>query len=189
MQHTEFDTIYHEHYTYLSLLSAERLLARHGLKVFEVEELPTHGGSLRYYIVPSSRTDVVEGEGLIRMRAAENAFGLGELDTYKTFARQIAAPRWPASLPRRSQSSAQKVAAYGAAAKGSTLLNYCGINSDHIAMVADRNTYKQGRLLPGSHIPILPPSALRELRPDYVLILEQFFFFFFFFFLKGRCMP
>ena len=172
MQHTEFDTIYHEHYTYLSLLSAERLLARHGLKVFEVEELPTHGGSLRYYIVPSSRTDVVEGEGLIRMRAAENAFGLGELDTYKTFAPQIAPCR--DGLRRflaEAKARRKKVAAYGAAAKGSTLLNYCGINSDHIAMVADRNTYKQGRLLPGSHIPILPPSALRELRPDYVLIL------------------
>src|SRR5262245_6974572 len=172
MQHTEFDTIYHEHYSYFSLLAAERLLARHNLKVFEVEQLPTHGGSLRYYIVPSHRTDVREQEGLIAMRAAEQAAGLGDLDSYKAFAGQIAPCR---QALRRFLSEAKarqrKVAAYGAAAKGSTFLNYCGIGRDEIAIVADRNIHKQGRLLPGSHIPIVPPSSLLELRPDYVLIL------------------
>jgi SAM-dependent methyltransferase len=172
MQLTEFDTIYHEHYTYLSLLAAERLLARHGLKVFEVEELRTHGGSLRYHIVPSCRTDIADGEGLKRMRAAEKKAGLDELATYAMFARRIAPCR--DSLRRflsEAKIAKKTVAAYGAAAKGNTLLNYCGIGCDDIAMVADRNTYKQGRLLPGSHIPIRPPSSLLELRPDYVVIL------------------
>ena len=172
MQRTEFDTIYHEHYSYFSLLAAERLLARHGLKVFDVEQLSSHGGSLRYYIVPSHRTDVGEQEGLIATRAAEHAAGFGQLDTYKAFAGQIAPCRQ--GLRRflsEAKAEQKKVAAYGAAAKGSTFLNYCGIGCDEIAFVADRNSYKQGRLLPGSHIPIRPPSALLELRPDYVLIL------------------
>jgi SAM-dependent methyltransferase len=172
MQHIEFDTIYHEHYSYFSLLAAERLLARHGLKVFEVEQLPTHGGSLRYYIVPSSRTDIREQKGVIAMRAAEKVAGLGELATYKAFAGHIAPCR--DGLRRflaEAKTRQKKVAAYGAAAKGNTFLNYCGIGRDDIAMVADRNTYKQGRLLPGSHLPILPPSSLLELKPDYVLIL------------------
>jgi len=172
MQRSEFDTIYHEHYSYFSLLAAERLLARHALKVYQVEELSTHGGSLRYYIVHSERTDVGEHESLLAMRAAEATARLGELDTYQAFAAQMAPCR---DALRRFLAEAKlqqkRVAAYGAAAKGNTFLNCCGIGRDDIALVADRNVHKQGRLLPGSHIPILPPTSLLELRPDYVLIL------------------
>lgn len=172
MEHVEFDTLYHEHYTYFSLLAAERLLAHHGLKVFDVEQVSTHGGSLRYYIVHANRKDVPEGKGLLKVRAEEAASGLDLLETYSTFAAQIPVCRDALrAFLAEARSAGKTVGAYGAAAKGNTLLNYCGIGTKDIALVADRNPHKQGQLLPGSHIPIVAPEVLMDAKPDFVLIL------------------
>ncbi len=167
----QFDTIYHEHFSYFSLLAAERVLARHGLRVFDVEALESHGGSLRILAAREAAARA-EGPGLARVRAAERAAGLGRLEAYAGFAARVAKAQ--ASLIaflERARREASTVAAYGAAAKGNTLLNSCGVGRDDIIGVADVSPHKQGRYLPGSRLPIHPPEWLRETRPDYVLIL------------------
>ena len=168
----QFDTIYHEHFSYLSLLAVERIFAAHGLRVFDVEELPTHGGSLR---VMASRIDGRrrrEGAGLRKVRADEAAAGLAQDDAYRGFARRVEGVREDLlAFLREAKAVGRGVAAYGAAAKGNTLLNYCGIGPDLIAYAVDRSTHKQGLYLPGSHLPIFAPERLEETRPDYVLIL------------------
>lgn len=171
IEQMQFDTIYHEHYSYLSLGVVERFLARHGMRVFDVAELPTHGGSLRVFVCHAG-ADHAEGPALARVRAKEKAAGLDRLEAYDGFAAKADAIRaglvdFLEDCKRRGRT----VAAYGAAAKGNTLLNYCAIDTRLIAAVFDKSPHKQGRLLPGSGLPILPPERIAEMRPDVLLIL------------------
>jgi SAM-dependent methyltransferase len=167
----QFDTIYHEHFMYWSLLSAETALARHGLRVFDVEELATHGGSLRFYVAHDddprpSRPSVAA------LRDRELSIGFGTLDGYRGFDRRVAAIK--ADLLEfliGAARAGKRVAGYGAPGKGNTLLNYCGIRTDLIEFLVDRNPYKHGRYTPGTHIPIHAPAMLDERPPDYVVVM------------------
>jgi len=173
IEEAQFDTIYHEHYSYLSLQTAERLLRSQGLQVFDVERLPTHGGSLRLF-VGHSEARRSESAALAALRATEAAAGLGDLRGYAGFQHRIDAIRTAfLRFLEDARDRGARVAAYGAAAKGNTLLNYCGIraDADRIGYVVDRNPRKQGRYLPGSRLPVLPPEHLFETRPDYVVVL------------------
>jgi SAM-dependent methyltransferase len=168
----QFDTIYHEHFSYLSLTSVEHIFDAGGLSVFDVEELPTHGGSLR---VLAQRA---EGGGRERtpavgaLRARELAAGLAGRDYYAGCQRRFEELKDEfVAFLIRARAQGRRVAAYGAAAKGNTLLNFAGVRADLISLVADRNPAKQGKFLPGSRIPIVPEQVLREARPDYVVIL------------------
>lgn len=172
LQFVQFDTIYHEHYFYLSLLAVERVFKAHGLRVFDVEEIPTHGGSLRVYACREDCTVHGEGAGLGRVRGKEAAAGLTDGSAYAGYAAKVEAVRdGLVAFLGRAKSEGKTVAGYGAAAKGNTLLNYCGLDAGDIAFVVDANTWKQGRFMPGSRIPILAPDHLNAARPDYVLIL------------------
>ncbi len=167
----QFDTIYHEHFSYLSLLALEPILQAHGLRVFDVERLATHGGSIRVLAVLASDSRPDE-DGVARVRAAERAAGLDDLAAYTSFAPLVEHCR--ASLRSfldTERADGGSIVAYGAAAKGVTFLNYCGVTTREIAYVVDRSTEKQGRLIPGAHLPILAPSEVWKTRPDYVLIL------------------
>jgi len=171
IEHVQFDTIYHEHFSYFSLLTAERVLARHGLRVFDVEELSTHGGSLRLFVGHEAGGQP-EGAGLHAVRAAESAARLSEPAGYQGFQARIDLVRDGfLSYLDDAKRKGRRIAAYGAAAKGNTLLNFCGVGTDGIAFVVDRNPYKQGRFLPGSHLPIFDPEAVFETRPDDLVIL------------------
>jgi len=172
IEHVEFDTIYHEHYSYISLFAIEQVFRRHGLRIYDVETLPTHGGSLRIFAAHSRRTDLEDSGALIEVRAREKSAGLHELATYTQFARRVDECR--ASLLNflaDAKRASKTVAAYGAAAKGNTLLNFCQVTPADIVMVADRNPNKQSKLLPGTHIPVVSPQVLMQSKPDYVLIL------------------
>jgi SAM-dependent methyltransferase len=172
IEHVEFDTIYHEHFSYFSLLAVERVLGRHGLRVFDVEELPTHGGSLRIFACHAGRSGVSEGAGLLKVRADEAAARLDEDATYQSFAQRVQECRKSLrDFMGEAKKAGRSVVAYGAAAKGNTLLNFCGIDHADISMVADRNPHKQGKFLPGSHIPIVSPDDVLAAHADYVLIL------------------
>jgi SAM-dependent methyltransferase len=167
---TQFDTIYHEHHTYLSLLAVEPVLARYGLRLFDVEEQPTHGGSLRLFAchdaAPHAATANVE-----RIRSEERAAGLDGPDAYEGFEARVARVREDLNgFLQRARAEGKSVVGYGAAAKGNTLINYCGITRCQVPMIADRSAAKQGLLTPGAHIPIVAPEALLAARPDYVLI-------------------
>jgi len=168
----QFDTIYHEHFSYLSLTSVEHIFNAAGLSVFDVEELPTHGGSLR---VLAQRTDAGQREATAAvgaMRAREVAAGLTGREYYADCQRRFEdlKDEFVAFLIR-ARAQGKRVAAYGAAAKGNTLLNFAGVRADLITLVADRNPAKQGKFMPGSRIPIVAEQTLREARPDYVVIL------------------
>lgn len=166
----QFDTIYHEHYAYWSFLAMERLLARHGLHVARVEELPTHGGSLR--VVACARSAPSTPESALAMRELELRRGLGGDAFYRGFDQRVRLVLDDfRSWMFRSREQGRRVAAYGAAAKGNTFLNAAGMEVDDILAVADRNPAKQGRLLPGSHIPVVSPEELLALVPDEILIL------------------
>jgi SAM-dependent methyltransferase len=172
IEQVQFDTIYHEHYSYFSLYALEQVFKRHGLRIYDVETLPTHGGSLRLFAAHSARTDLGESGALLHVRERERVAGLAELSTYQRFAHRVDECRaslleFLAAAKRESKS----VAAYGAAAKGNTLFNFCQVTSADITMVADRNPNKQSKLLPGTHIPVVSPEALMQSKPDYVLIL------------------
>ncbi len=172
IEHVEFDTIYHEHYSYFSLYAIEQVFARHGLRIYDVEKLPTHGGSLRIFAAHSGARIAQDSEALRGVRDAEAEAGLADLRTYARFAARVEACR--RSLQdffARARAAGHTVAAYGAAAKGNTLLNFCGVTGAELAVVADRNPHKQGKLLPGTHIPVVSPEELIRRRPDYVLIL------------------
>jgi SAM-dependent methyltransferase len=172
IEHVAFDTIYHEHYSYLSLIAIEQVFGRHGLRLYDVEQLPTHGGSLRIFASHGTRAELSDSDALRRVRALEAAAGLGTLDAYRRFAERVeACRRSMSSFFAEARRQGKRVAAYGAAAKGNTLLNFCGVTPVDIAMVADRNPHKQAKLLPGTHIPVVSPEALMAARPDYVLIL------------------
>jgi C-methyltransferase C-terminal domain/Putative zinc binding domain/Methyltransferase domain len=166
-----FDTIYHEHYSYLSLLAVERLFARHGLVVFDVEELTTHGGSLRIFAGHQGSTPEAS-ERLKEFRAREAAAGLDELASYQSFAAKVRhAKRELLACLIGLKGKGASIVAYGAAAKGNTLLNYCGIRSDFIDYAVDASPHKQGLLLPGTGITVYAPERIYETKPDYVLIL------------------
>lgn len=171
IEHTQFDTVYHEHFSYLSLYTVARIFELTGLRIRDVEELPTHGGSLRIYgcHADDSRASTPVVAALL---AEEAARGLQSLATYNTFqgrANQVKNDLIVFLIEQKR--AGKKVAAYGAAAKGNTLLNYAGVKPDLLAFVCDAAAAKQGKFMPGSHIPIRPPSAMRDEKPDYVLIL------------------
>ena len=167
----QFDTIYHEHYSYLSLLAVENVLAGAGLRAFDVEELPTHGGSLRLFVCHKGAAHA-ETERLAALRERERAHGLDRHEGYQGFAAKVDEVRKGfLAFLESARKEGKTVAAYGAAAKGNTFLNVCGVTATDIMCVFDRSAAKQGRFLPGSHIPILAPEAISGKRPDYLVIL------------------
>ena len=169
LERNEFDTIYHEHYSYFSLLTAQRALKAHGLDVFDVEELQTHGGSLRVYAAHAGTQAIQPSVAALMER--EVAAGITQPSTYARFAERAARAR-DALLDflREARSAGRSVAGYGAPAKATTLLNYCGIGIDLVRFTVDRSPHKQGRFIPGARIPIEPPERIYERRPDYVMI-------------------
>ena len=171
IEEVQFDTIYHEHYCYFSLAPVERLLAEHGLTIFDIEQLPTHGGSLRVLAAPIE-SKRAEGPGLAAVRGAERAAGLDRLESYSGFEPRVRAvcAELTAFL-ENARRDGKTVVAYGAAAKGNTLMNACGIGPQHIAFAVDASPHKQGRFTPGSHLEIRPPEAVAAAHPDYLLIL------------------
>jgi SAM-dependent methyltransferase len=168
----QFDTIYHEHFSYFSLYASERVFAAHGLTLFDVEELPTHGGSLRIYARHADETGRPLTPRLLALRERELKAGVDTLAYYATFEEQVReTKRKLLELLTRVRREKKRVVGYGAPGKGNTLLNYCGIRTDFIDFTVDRSPYKQGKFLPGTHIPIHAPERLREARPDYVFVL------------------
>jgi hypothetical protein len=168
----QLDTIYHEHFSYFSMLSVNRCFELHGLKIFDVEELPTHGGSLRIYGAHAEDDSKPVGDSVTELIGRESQKGLGRLEYYGGF--EAKARRTKHELLDfliRAKREGKSVAGYGAPGKGNTLLNYCGIRTDFLDYTVDRNPYKQGRFLPGTHIPIYHPDRIGQTRPDYVLIL------------------
>jgi SAM-dependent methyltransferase len=168
----QFDTIYHEHFYYFSLLAARAVLARHGLCVFDLEELPTHGGSLRLFVRHEESDGPAIAAGVGALLERERAAGLDRIETYEAFARRIVAAK--VSLLQffvEAQRAGKTVLGYGAPAKGNTLLNYCGIGPELLPCTVDRSPHKQGLFLPGTHIPVLHPDEIARRRPDYLLIL------------------
>lgn len=172
MDEDQFDTIYHEHYSYFSFLAVRKVFSAHGLTIFDVEELPTHGGSLRIYARHQDDDSKPVEPRMIDLLAREEAAGLGKLDAYRSFAQRVG--RVKRGLLRfliQAKEEGKSVVGYGAPAKGNTLLNYCGVRTDLIDYTVDLSPHKQGRYLPGTRIPIYSPDRIRETRPDYVLIL------------------
>jgi SAM-dependent methyltransferase len=172
MEENQFDTIYHEHFSYFSFLTAEQIFAAHGLTLFDVEELPTHGGSLRIYARHAEDATKPVGPRVHELRAREETAGFRDLERYASFAEQVRETKrrlLEFLIGVRRQGKA--VVGYGAPGKGNTLLNYCGIRTDFLDYTVDRNPYKHGKFTPGTHIPIAPPDRIFETRPDYVLIL------------------
>lgn len=168
----QFDTIYHEHFSYFSFHSAQMLLQKHGLVIFDVEEIKTHGGSLRIYA--KHEEDLSKGveSRVFDLLEKEKLRGMNELSYYKGFQEKVDSVKNEFLLFLLEQKFADKtVAAYGAAAKGNTLLNYCGVKKDLIEFVVDISSFKQGKYLPGSHIPIVPEDEIRKRKPDYIVIL------------------
>jgi hypothetical protein len=171
IEQNQFDTIYHEHFSYLSLTVVSRIFAQAGLRVFDIEELPTHGGSLRIYGCHYSDLRAMEPV-VMEMLEREKAFGLQDLSVYRAF--QLKANKvkndFLAFLVEQKREG-KSVSAYGAAAKGNTLMNYAGVKNDLIDFVCDAAPSKQGKFMPGSHIPILSPAELAKHKPDWVVIL------------------
>ncbi len=172
IQGNQFDTIYHEHFSYLSLISAETIFAHHGLTIFDAEELSTHGGSLRLYVRHDDNTMLPVHARVASVRQAEREAGLTVLGTYAGFHERFKdTKRKLLAFLIEAKAQGKRIVGYGAPAKGNTLLNYCGIRTDFLDFTVDRSPHKQGRFLPGTHIPILAPEAIDRARPDYVLIL------------------
>ncbi|HZU85686.1 MAG TPA: class I SAM-dependent methyltransferase [Polyangiaceae bacterium] len=168
----QFDTIYHEHFSYFSLLSAEATFSRHGITIFDVEELWTHGGSLRVYGRHTEDASRPVSQRVVDLRAREEAAGYRRVETYTRFEEQVReTKRKLLELLIASKRAGKRVVGYGAPGKGNTLLNYCGIRTDFLDFTVDRNPYKQGKFLPGTHIPIFAPERIDEYRPDRILIL------------------
>jgi len=172
MNENQFDTIYHEHFSYFSFIAAERIFARHGFRLFDVEELPTHGGSLRIYGRHDEDNAKPIGDRVVEMRQREHAAGFSKIETYSNFGEQVKeTKRKLLEFLIGARREGKSVVGYGAPGKGNTLLNYCGIRTDFIDYTVDRNPYKQGKFLPGTHIPILHPDKIKETKPDYLFIL------------------
>ena len=168
----QFDTIYHEHFSYFSFLTVERVFGAHGLVIFDVEELETHGGSLRIYARHEEDHSKPLSARVSALSSDERRAGLDDTETYSKFEEHLkATKRNLVSFLIDIKRSGKSIAGYGAPAKGNTLLNYCGIGRDFLDYTVDRNPYKQGCFLPGTHIPIYSPAYIRDTRPDYVFIL------------------
>jgi SAM-dependent methyltransferase len=172
VEENQFDTIYHEHFSYFSLLTAERALAAHGLRVFDVEELPTHGGSLRVFARHAAGAGSPATRAVAAVRAKEEARGFTRLEGYAGFAAQVeATKRDLLAFLIAAKRAGKSIAGYGAPGKGNTLLNYCGIRTDFLDYTVDRNPHKQGKFTPGTRIPIHAPERIRETKPDCLLVL------------------
>jgi hypothetical protein len=172
IEEKQFDTIYHEHFGYFSLYTTERIFAAHGLKVWDVEELGTHGGSLRVYGAHADDPSKSETDRLQKVRADEAAFGIDRIESYQGFAAQVEKVKDDLLLFLiEAKRQGKTVAAYGAPGKGNTFLNYAGIRPDLVAFTCDRNPYKHGRFTPGTNIPIFPPDHLEATKPDYTVIM------------------
>jgi SAM-dependent methyltransferase len=172
VERCEFDTIYHEHLCYFSMSALDRLFAAHNLRIVHVERLPIHGGSIRFFAAHGTMEPPYDRSAVEAMLYEERQWGVEASRVYETFARRVEA--WRTETVRMLQSlkdSGHRLAAYGASAKGATLLNYTGLGRETLDFVADRSTYKQGKLMPGAKLPIRPPSALLDDMPDYVLLL------------------
>jgi SAM-dependent methyltransferase len=168
----QFDTIYHEHFSYLSFATVEKVFAAHGLTIFDVEELSTHGGSLRIYASHSESSDQPTSWRVLDLKVREEAAGFMCLKTYLCFAKKVEeTKRNLLSFLIKAKREGKSVAGYGAPGKGNTLLNYCGIRTDFIDYTVDRNPYKHGKYTPGTHIPIYSPEKISETKPDYIFIL------------------
>ncbi|HKQ71642.1 MAG TPA: class I SAM-dependent methyltransferase [Polyangiaceae bacterium] len=171
-ENNQFDTIYHEHFSYFSLIAVEAIFAEHGLTIFDVEELWSHGGSLRIFARHAADTSRPVTDRVKALRAREEAAGYRKIETYTRFEEQVReTKRKLLELLIAAKREGKRVAGYGAPGKGNTLLNYCGIRTDFIDFTVDRNPYKHGRVLPGTHIPIFPPSHIDAMKPDYIFIL------------------
>lgn len=172
MAENQFDTIYHEHFSYFSFVAAERIFAHHGLTLFDVEELPTHGGSLRIYARHVENAAIPVGQRVVALRERERQDGFETSARYVGFGEQVrATKRKLLAFLVDAKSRGQRIVGYGAPGKGNTLLNYCGIRTDFLDFTVDANPYKQGKFTPGTRIPILAPEAIQAARPDFVLIL------------------
>jgi len=172
MDENQFDTIYHEHFSYFSFITLQRVFAEHGLIIFDVEQLPTHGGSLRLYGRHADDETKSITTSVEDLRGRELQAGLNLLETYATFAPRVQkTKRKLLEFLIQAKRSGKSIVGYGAPAKGNTLLNYCGIRSDFIDYTVDRSPHKQNHYLPGTHIPIYHPDRIKDTRPDYVLIL------------------
>jgi hypothetical protein len=168
----QFDTIYHEHFSYFSFLTAQAVLGAHGLEVFDVDELPTHGGSLRVYAQRSGGAGHSVSARVTELAERERELDLDRLEGYSAFAPRVTETKWNlVEFLIDCRRDGKRVAGYGAPGKGNTLLNYCGIRADLLEFTVDRNPYKQGQFLPGTRIPIHHPEALEQARPDFILIL------------------
>ncbi len=172
MAENQFDTIYHEHFSYFSFLTVEQVFAAFGLTLFDVEELQTHGGSLRIYARHAEYSALAVGPRVTELREREVAAGFTRLEHYASFGEQVKeTKRKLLEFLIEAKRAGKSIAGYGAPGKGNTLLNYCGIGTDFLDYTVDRNPYKQGKYTPGTHIPIHPPEQIRATRPDYVFIL------------------
>lgn len=172
MAHNQFDTIYHEHFSYFSFYAVEKVFAHHGLILFNVTELPTHGGSLRIYARHADDDSKPVTANVENLRGRELQNGINQLASYQPFGEQVKeVKRKLLEFLIQATREGKSIAAYGAAAKGNTLLNYCGIRTDFIDYAVDASPHKQGLLLPGTHIPVYAPDKIAETKPDYLLIL------------------
>jgi hypothetical protein len=172
MAENQFDTIYHEHFSYYSFTTAMRVFEKHGLNVFDVEELATHGGSLRVYACHAADVSKPVSEQVGEMLSREAKAGFGRMECYASFGEQVKeTKRKLLAFLIKAKREGKSVAGYGAPGKGNTLLNYCGIRSDFLDYTVDRSPHKQGKFLPGTHIPIFAPDKITETKPEYVLIL------------------
>ena len=172
IEKNQFDTIYHEHFSYFSLITAKKLFTLHSLEIFDVEEIPTHGGSLRIYIKHKENEDIKQKKSVNRLIKKEKSFGITKLSTYTNFSKKTKLSQKRIMDFLVNAKDAKKiVVGYGAPAKGNMLLNYCNANSELIRYTVDMNPHKQGLYLPGTHIPIRAPQKIFETKPDYVLIL------------------
>jgi len=172
IQENQFDTIYHEHFSYFSLLTAQKVFAKHQLTIFDVEEVPVHGGSLRIFVKQNNNKNHTETSRVEKLLAEEKKFGLDKIETYQKFAANIEKLKYELlEFMIQAKKSGKKIAGYGAPAKGNTLLNYCGINTDFVSFTVDKSPHKQNRYLPGTRIPIFHPDKIKIEKPDYLFVL------------------
>lgn len=171
MEKNQFDTIYHEHFSYLSLTTVEKIFEAHGMRIFDVQELPSHGGSIRIFACHENSEKLATTENVERILKNETQAGLGRIETYTGFSQSVReCKRALLEFLIKAKREDKSIVGYGAPAKGNTLLNYCGIRTDFVDYTVDRSPHKQGKYLPGTHIPILSPDEISETKPDYLLI-------------------